>query len=51
MSQAHQVALDYPRDKKYALIVQFDIAKLFNKIDTTQGTIDEMQKKELIVIQ
>ena len=43
LSQVNQTALDFPRDKKYALIVKFDIAQLFNKIDTMEETIQELE--------
>ena len=43
LSQVNQTALDFPRDKKYALVVKFDIAQLFNKIDTMEETIQELE--------
>ena len=43
LSQVNQAVLDFPRDKKYALIVKFDIAQLFNKIDTMEETIQELE--------
>lgn len=43
LSQINQAILDFPRDKKYALVVKFDIAQLFKKIDTMQETIKELE--------
>lgn len=43
LSQINRAASDFPRDKKYALVVKFDIAQLFKKIDTMQETIKELE--------
>lgn len=43
LSQINQATLDFPRDKKYALVVKFDIAQNFNKIATMQETIKELE--------
>ena len=43
LSQIEQTIQDFPRDKKYALIVKFDIAQLFSQIDAMQDTIRELE--------
>lgn len=43
LSQINQTVSNFPRDKKYALVVKFDIAQLFNKIATMQETIKELE--------
>ena len=39
----NQAIIDFPRDKKYALAVKFEIALLFSKIDTMQEAIKELE--------
>lgn len=36
---------DFPKDEKYALIVKFDIARLFYKIDIMENVIKELEKE------
>lgn len=43
LSQINQAASNFPRDKKYALVVKFDIAQFFSKIATMQETIKELE--------
>ena len=39
----NKATLDFPRDKKYALAVKFEIALLFSKTDTMQEAIKELE--------
>lgn len=43
LSQINETILEFPRDKKYALVVKFDIARLFDKIDTMEEIIQELE--------
>ena len=43
LHQIDTVAAEFPRDKKYALVVKFDIAQFFEKIETMQDTIKELE--------
>ncbi len=38
----NQAITDFPKDKKYALIVKFDIAELFNDFETMESIIEEL---------
>lgn len=43
LAEITQACMDFPRDKKYALVVKFDIAQLFNRIDIMEETIKELE--------
>lgn len=43
LAQVKQVAIDFPKDKKYALVVKFDIAQYFNETVVMQETIKELE--------
>lgn len=45
LSQINDAVSDFPRDKKYALVVKFDIAQLFGRIDIMQETIAELESE------
>ena len=45
LSQINHAVLDFPRDKKYALAIKFDIAQLFRRIDVMQETIAELESE------
>lgn len=44
MSQISLTVENFPKDKKYALVVKFDIAQSFRKIDVMKSTIRELEK-------
>lgn len=43
ISKIQETIRDYPRDKKYALVVKFDIAQRFNDIRVMEETIKELE--------
>lgn len=43
LSQINEAVSNFPKDKKYALIVKFDIALHFNQVDTMKDTIAELE--------
>lgn len=45
LAKINEASMDFPRDKKYALVVRFDIAQLFGKIDTMQDTIRDLENE------
>lgn len=45
MSLINLAVENFPKDKKYALVVKFDIAQSFRQIDVMKSTIQELEKE------